>query len=59
MAELTGADAVGRTAESRRQLLEQLTERLHRRGVANPDVAAVVSAARAEAFLAERNIRRG
>jgi len=49
MAELT--TPIGTTDESRRHLLEQFAERLQRRGVRNPDVVAVVSAARAEAFL--------
>ena len=44
---------VGGTDESRRHLLEQFAERLQRRGVQQPDVVAVVSAARAEAFFAE------
>lgn len=45
------ASPIGTTDESRRHLLEQFAERLQRRGIRNPDVAAVVSAARAEAFL--------
>lgn len=49
MAELT--TPIGTTDESRRHLLEQFAERLQRRGVRNPDVVAVVSAARAEAFM--------
>ncbi len=44
---------IGTTDESRHHLLEQFAERLQRRGVRNPDVVAVVSAARAEAFLYE------
>ena len=44
---------IGTTDESRRHLLEQFAERLHRRGIHQPDVVAVVSAARAEAFLSE------
>lgn len=47
----TGCHEVGTTDESRRLLLEQFAERLQRRWVRNPDVVAVVSAARAEAFL--------
>lgn len=53
MAEVTKAADVGTTDESRRHLLEQFAERLQRRGVRHPDVVAVVSAARAEAFLAD------
>ena len=49
MAELT--PPIGTTDESRRHLLEQFAERLQRRGVSQPDVVAVVSAARAEAML--------
>ncbi len=44
---------IGTTDESRRHLLEQFAERLHRRGIHQPDVVAVVSAARAETFLSE------
>ena len=53
-----GFDEVATTDESRRHLLEQFAERLQRRGVHNPDVAAVVSAARAEAFLADFDVER-
>lgn len=51
MAEVT--TPIGTTDESRRHLLEQFAERLQRRGVQQPDVVAVVSAARAEAILDE------
>ena len=50
---------IGTTDESRRHLLEQFAERLQRRGIHQPDVVAVVSAARAEAFLEnEADVRR-
>ena len=49
MAEVT--TPIATTDESRRHLLEQFAERLRRRGVDQPDVVAVVSAARAEAML--------
>jgi hypothetical protein len=51
MAEMSAP--IGATDESRNHLLEQFAERLNRRGTKRPDVSAVVSAARAEAFLAE------
>ncbi len=44
---------LGKSAESRELLLEQFAERLKQRGSKEPQVSAVVFAARAEAFLAD------